>query len=42
MFAHQVPAIEWNSDWNGPTSTDARNPFVGEPPWIQDLADGVE
>jgi hypothetical protein len=32
----------WNSDWNGPTSTDDRKPLVGDPPWIHAFADGVE
>jgi hypothetical protein len=40
-LAHQVPAIAWKKDWNGPTSTEARNPLVGDPPLIQALADGV-
>jgi hypothetical protein len=39
--AHQVPAIEWNSDWNGPISTEDRKPLVGCPPLIQAFADGV-
>ena len=37
-----LPAIEWNSDWNGPTATWDRKPLVGDPPWIQAPADGVE
>src|ERR1043165_9104659 len=41
VFAHQVPAIAWNIDWNGPTSTDDRKPLVGEPPLIQAFAAGV-
>jgi hypothetical protein len=40
--AHHAPAIEWNQDCNGPTSTDVRKPFVGDPPWIHALPDGVE
>src|SRR5215217_2140259 len=40
-LAHQVPAMAWNSDWKGPTSTEARKPLVGDQPLIQALADGV-
>src|ERR1700731_883730 len=40
--AHQVPAIAWNIDWNGPTSTDFRKPFVGDPPCNHAFAGGVE
>src|SRR5690242_1933253 len=39
--AHQVPAIAWYVDWNGPRSTEDRKPLVGEPPWIHARADGV-
>lgn len=40
--AYQVRAIVCMRDWTGPTSTEDRNPFVGEPPLTQDLADVVE
>jgi hypothetical protein len=39
--AHAAPAIAWNADWNGPTSTEPRKPLVGEPPLIQARAAGV-
>ncbi len=38
--AHQLPAIEWYMPAKGPTAW-ARNPSVGEPPWIQASADAV-
>src|SRR5215218_4816468 len=39
--AQGAPAQAWKVDSKGPTATLLRNPLVGEPPWIQALADGV-
>ena len=37
-----LPAIEWKKLCSGPTSTLERKPLVGDPPWIQARALGVE
>jgi hypothetical protein len=36
-----APAQLWKVDSSGPAATPLRKPLVGEPPWIQALAEGV-
>lgn len=39
--AQVSPAQEWKADSIGPTATEPRKPFVGDPPSIQPFPDCV-